>query len=332
MAVKRDDMTGSVLSGNKVRKLEFLLADALEKGCDNIVTCGGIQSNHARATAVASRQLGLQPHLVLRWSGKIDTDMVDCRGNLLLDRVVASKIILVPPLSYTGGPGYGKDMKGLKHKMEDYKQKLESEGHTPYLIPVGGSTTVGTWGYIEAYRELMDQGLHQDFDDVVVAVGSGGTLCGLAIANYLAGSKLRIHGVCVCDNAEYFHGHIDQQLQAFGGLTDTEGKPLSSRDIVDVIEGYKGRGYGLNTDEELAQLLDIMSKTGVMLDPVYTLKGVRGMLAEMTSNPTRFQGKRVLYIHTGGVFGLYDGRIDDLLKRTPATNSVYSHEDIIPDS
>ena len=185
---------------------------------------------------------------------------------------------------------------------------------------------------------------------------------------------LRIHAVCVCDNAAHFHKDINSILDKLGPSEGSEGKPgVRSKDIIDIIEGYEGRGYGLSTDEELgmmvhvdfsvimsrhqscffilAQLVEISSRTGIVLDPVYTLKGVRGMLAELKKNPKRFKGNRILYIHTGlfiwhgisillfikshpcigGVFGAFDGRFNELLKRTPLTNQVYSHVDIVPD-
>ena len=122
----------------------------------------------------------------------------------------------------------------------------------------------------------------------------------------------RIHGVSVTDNADYFYELIDQFLKSIG-QTDSAGKLLHSRDIVDIIDGYKGRGYGLTTRDELEQILEVFSTTGVPLDPVYTLKGVRGMLSELRNNPGRFAGKRILFIHTGGVFGLYDGRMKQML-------------------
>ena len=107
---------------------------------------------------------------------------------------------------------------------------------------------------------------------------------------------------------------------------NSEGNPLRSRDIVDIIEGYKGR-YGLSTGEELSELLEIFTTTGVPLDPMYTLKAVRGMKAELEKNPGRFAGKRVLYVHTGGLFGLYDGRMDQPLLNYPHTSQVFHHKD-----
>lgn len=294
--IKRDDLTGNTLSGNKVRKLDFLLADALYKNCDTIFTCGGLQSNHCRATAVASRQLGLSCYLFLR-SPKQTTD-IGCQGNLLLSKMVESKIIVIPQLQYKHG---------LKQMMEKMAKKvLNQKGSSVYQIEVGGSSYTGMFGYLTAFQELIEQNVLENFDDIVVTVGSGGSASGIAIGNYLTGSKLKCHAVNVSDNAAYFYNKINEDLQA-GGLD------VQAEEIIDIIDGYKGRGYGLSTQHELESILEISRTTGIMMDPVYNIKAVRGMLTEMKFNPTRFRGQRILYIHTGGVFGLYDGRIDALL-------------------
>ncbi|XP_067034638.1 uncharacterized protein [Acropora muricata] len=294
--IKRDDLTGNTLSGNKVRKLDFLLADALSKNCDTIFTCGGLQSNHCRATAVASRQLGLSCCLFLR-SPQQTTD-IGCGGNLLLSKMVESKIIVIPQLQYKHG---------LKQMMEKMAERvLNQKGSSVYQIEVGGSSYTGMFGYLTAFQELIEQNVLENFDDIVVTVGSGGSASGIAIGNYLTGSKLKCHAVNVSDNAAYFYNKINEDLQA-GGLD------VQAEEIIDIIDGYKGRGYGLSTQHELESILEISRTTGIMMDPVYNIKAVRGMLTEMKCNPTRFRGQRILYIHTGGVFGLYDGRIDALL-------------------
>jgi D-cysteine desulfhydrase len=132
----------------------------------------------------------------------------------------------------------------------------------------------------------------------------------------------RLHAVCVCDTADYFYGFVDRELEQYGLKPTRDGAPLSSRDLIAIVDGYKGLGYGENTEEELVNLIDIVTKTAVPLDPVYTLKGVRGLLGELKNNPSSFSGTRILYIHTGGVFGLYDGKVTPLLKQLPATNQV----------
>ncbi|KAK2566525.1 putative D-cysteine desulfhydrase 1 [Acropora cervicornis] len=294
--IKRDDLTGNTLSGNKVRKLDFLLADALYKNCDTIFTCGGLQSNHCRATAVASRQLGLSCFLFLR-SPKQTTD-IGCTGNLLLCKIVGSKMIVIPQLPYKHG------LKQMMEKMA--KEELNQKGSSVYQIEVGGSSYTGMFGYLTAFQELIEQNVLENFDDIVVTAGTGGTAAGIAIGNYLTGSKLKCHAVSVADNTAYAYSKINEDLQA-GGLD------VQAEEIIDIIDGYQGRGYGLSTQHELESILEISRTTGVMMDPVYNIKAVRGMLTEMKCNPTRFRGQRILYIHTGGVFDLYDGRIDTLL-------------------
>ncbi|CAH3188099.1 unnamed protein product, partial [Porites evermanni] len=229
LSVKRDDLTGSTLSGNKVRKLEFLLADALNKKCDTIFTCGGVQSNHCRATAVAARQLGLDCYLFLR-SSEQSTD-IGCKGNVFLNKMVGSCIIVVPKLQYKSG---------LKQMMEKMAEKLKQQGSSAYLIEIGGSSYTGMFGYLTAFQEMIEQNVLEDYDDIVVTVGSGGTASGIAIGNYLTGSKLKCHAVNVSDNAAYFYNKINEDLRR-GGVD------VKAEDIIDIIDGYKGGGYGVST-------------------------------------------------------------------------------------
>lgn len=308
LSIKRDDMTGSTLSGNKVRKLEFLMADALSQGCQHVVTCGGIQSNHCRAVAVAARQLGMKPHLVLRTDIQ-DVAEVGCEGNLLLDRLCGADIYLAPLRSPY--------LTELLPRMNQIVQNIwETKGEKCYPIPVGGSNEVGLFGYLTVIQELEAQGALEEFDDLVFACGSGGTAAGLAIGNYLTGNKLRIHGIAVSDDSKYFHAHCNEMLSNMG-------LKVQSEDILDIIDGHKGRGYGLSTQEELDFLTEVSLQTGIMLDPVYTGKAVKGLVHELQHNPDMFKGHRVLYLHTGGVFGLYDGRINAALKNSQATNAIY---------
>lgn len=299
--IKRDDLTGCTLSGNKVRKLEFVLADALDKKCDTVLTCGGLPSNHCRTTAVAARQLGLKCYLLLRNSDQ-NTD-IGCKGNLLLSRMVGSNIIIVPELKYKSG---------LKPMMKKMAEKIQQKGSAPYLIEVGGSSYMGLFGYLTAFQEMMNQNLLEDFDDILMTVGSGGSAGGIAIANYLTGSKLKCHAVNVYDNDAYVYDKINEDLREAG-------LPVKAEDIIDIIGGYHLPGYGTPAQQDLEYILEISSTTGVLVDPVYNIKAIRGMLGEMTNNPKRFKGNRVLYIHTGGTFGLFDGRIDSLLTSSQGT-------------
>ncbi|KAH0763722.1 hypothetical protein KY290_019795 [Solanum tuberosum] len=292
--LKRDDMSGMQLSGNKVRKLEFLLADAVAQGADCIVTIGGIQSNHCRATAVAAKYLNLDCYLILRTSKLLVDKDPGLTGNLLVDRLVGAHIDLVSKEEYAkvGGEALTKIL----------KEKLLNEGRKPYVIPVGGSNSLGTWGYIEAIRELEQQLQHlsieQKFDDIVVACGSGGTVAGLSIASMLSGLKAKINAFCVCDDPDYFYEYVQ-------GLLDGITAGVSSRDIVS-IETAKGLGYAMSTADELKFVKQVAETTGVILDPVYSGKAAYGMMKDMGENPRKWEGRKILFIHTGGLLGLYD--------------------------
>ncbi|XP_060082861.1 uncharacterized protein LOC132562149 [Ylistrum balloti] len=300
VSIKRDDMTGSTLSGNKVRKLEFLMADAVARKCGHVITCGGVQSNHCRATAVAARQLHLHPHLLLRTDTQ-DPAEIGVEGNLFLDRLCSAEIYVVPKKC-----PYETELKPRMEKLANILK--EKTGEDVYLVPVGGSNSVGLFGYITVFEEMISQGLFDQFDDVVFACGSGGTAAGLAISNHLTGSHIKCHAIIVCDDKAYFTDHINQTLCDVG--LDT----VHCQDILDIIEGHKGRGYGLSTEDELEFIMKVSQQTGIMLDPVYSGKAARGLVEELCNNPDRFQGNRILFIHTGGVFGMYDGRLNSVVK------------------
>lgn len=202
--------------------------------------------------------------------------------------------------------------------MQALKAKLEADGQSRALIvPVGGSDATGVWGYIEAFEELLSQGLAQDFDEVAVACGSGGTLGGLAVANFLSGSPVRITGFAVCDDAAYFHGHINEMLAALG-LQDR----ARSEDLVTIIDDYKGLGYGRSRPEELEFVREVAATTGVILDPVYTGKAAYGLSHCLATD------HRTLFIHTGGTFGVFGS----LLTASPAKILLFDAKQDAEDS
>lgn len=320
--IKRDDCSSGVeLGGNKVRKLEFLLADALAKGYDSVITIGGEQSNHCRATAAAARMVGLEPHLILR-SQRADEDLGTI-GNLLMDRMVGSSI-------YTCTPGeYGRF--GSNELIARVARHLESMGKKPYCIPVGGSNGLGTWGYINGVDELLqqwdelnaDEGQGDDeqhsLDHVVFACGSGGTATGIALGLALAhadgsrGAAPKVHAVGVCDDPDYFYsfvstiaGEMGIALPAPYGLTIEE----YVRQKMIVHQG-KGLGYARSTPEELAFVQSFARETGIVLDPVYSGKALYNLFSLVEKDPETFRGQTILFWHTGGALGLYD-KTDDL--------------------
>ena len=299
LSIKRDDMTGCTLSGNKIRKLEFILAKALFEGCNTVITCGGVQSNHCRTVAVAARELGLDCHLFLRTSST-EASMIKQPGNMLLDLFVGSTIHFVPKSAK-----YDTEIRPLQESLAE--DIAIQSGSKSMCIPIGGSNATGLFGYIEAWDEMIGQDLLKDFDDVIVACGSGGTAAGLAISNYLTGEKLNVHAVSVCDDKTYFHDHINQTLLKLGLFG------VRSEDIIDIIDGYKGAGYGRSNSSDISMIQNVSAATGIFLDPVYTGKSVKGLIQEVSFNFQRFKGKRILYIHTGGLFSLFDGKMNNKL-------------------
>lgn len=278
--VKRDDLTGAGLSGNKVRKLDYLLAEALAQGADTVLTCGGIQSNHARATAMAARQLGLKPVLLLRGSPPPVSD-----GNLLLDTILGAEI-------------HWCDAEGYRQRgplLDELAERVRARGGRPYIVPEGGSNALGSLGYVRAGKELAAQAIAQGvgFDSVICAVGSGGTLAGLA----MAGLDAQVLGVAVCDDRAYFRARVE----AIGADATALGQRLPATGW-DVVEGFQGRGYALTTPAELDIQVRFARETGLILDPVYTGKAWVALEALAARGAL---GKRVLFWYTGGLFGLF---------------------------
>jgi D-cysteine desulfhydrase len=290
--IKRDDLTGIGKTGNKVRKLEFLIAEAQREGAQLLITCGGGQSNHARATALAAAKVGLKSHLVLRDSAGGDID-----GNLFIDRLVGAEVSFITSQQYE----QVNDM--MHHLAEDYAQK----GVKAYVIPEGGSTALGCLGYVVAMDEICRQmkTLRIEFDHVISAVGSGGTLAGMLLGKSAYGLKAQIHGVNVCDDAPYFQERISNIIREAKRKFGFDLK-LQKKDI-NIIDGYVGKGYGLNRQEEI-ELIKLVARTeGIILDPVYTVKAMFGLRDQIRKG--RFtKSEKVLFWHTGGIFGLFAKR------------------------
>lgn len=300
MWIKRDDLTGCQLSGNKVRKLEFLVAEAMEQGCNCVVTIGGIQSNHCRATAVAARYAGMESHLLLRTSRMHVGEDPGLVGNLLVERLIGANIYTVSKEDYVrlGSPRLG----------EILTQKVRgTEGNKPYFIPVGGSNGLGTWGYLECFEEMMQQAPAGEmaFTDIVVACGSGGTAAGLAIANEVSKYGARVWAYGVCDTPDDFYEKVDELAQemGFSGLA-------AAKEMLTVVQA-KGAGYSISREEELQTIKDVAVSTGVCLDPTYSGKALHGFLNDVGGSPEKWKGRKVCFIHTGGLLSTYE-KIDQL--------------------
>ena len=281
--VKRDDLSGSVLSGNKIRKLEYLLYDAQTKGADTVLTCGGVQSNHCRATVYAARQLGMQAEVFLR-----GLENQPLSGNLLLCRLANATMHTISTHAY----------KERDFHMQERAQELLRHGKTPYIIPEGGSNALGSLGYIRAMLEIAKQA--DDFDYIISATGSGGTLAGLIAGAKLTNTSAHIIGVPVCDNGEIFGARINRILEELETIIPGIHVQTASKNFLD---GHVGLGYALATQEELQQISSVATQSGLVLDPVYTNKAFAGLLGLIDKQTIAAQS-RVLFVHTGGIFGL----------------------------
>jgi D-cysteine desulfhydrase len=273
------------LSGNKVRKLDFLMQEALDQGADHIITCGGLQSNHCRAAAYLAVQLGLQPVLVLR-----GTEPGIAHGNYFLNRLCAAEVQFVTPELYARADVY----------MQEYADRHEGRF---YVIPEGGSNATGAWGYVRCFQEILQQMEDQNLrlDTIVVPTGSGGTHAGLLLGKLMTGSGIAIVSVNVCDSADFFRDKIDRIMRDFCNSFHFSLK--WDKNDIHIVDGFVGEGYGIISEKEVRLIKRFAREEGIVLDPVYGAKAFLGMEAELRSG--KLPGTHILYIHTGGIFGLF---------------------------
>jgi D-cysteine desulfhydrase len=290
--VKRDDLTGSTLSGNKVRKLEFIAAHAIDNGYDTLVTCGGLQSNHCRATAFVGAQLGLAVHLLLRGEEPPSRD-----GNLLLDHLAGATVSCYPTGQYVSE---------IDDLFGQWQAHYADQGRKALAIPTGGSDGIGVWGYIAACEELAEdfQAATIEQAHIVTATGSGGTQAGLTLGAALHQLPATVWGVNVCDDEQYFLDKVASDIaDCRARYPDVPSVEVQPR----VLDGYVGQGYGIAGEDVFALIVELSRLEGLVLDPVYTGKAFAGMLAEIAGG--RFEGCRdIVFVHTGGIFGLFPQR------------------------
>jgi len=284
--IKRDDQTGLATGGNKVRKLEFLVADAQARGADTLITGGAGQSNHARQTAAAAARFGLACTLVLR-----GTEPPQMQGNLLLDWLLGAKIV------WAGS-------RPLAEVMAQVAEDLQKAGHCPYVVPYGGSNPIGASGYVAAMEELLVQCTERDlhFDHVVLASSSGGTQAGLVVGARALGYEGRILGISVDEPAGALRRKLAGLATATAGHLGLE-LTFAPEDFA-VDDGYLGGGYGVVGGLEREALRTLACMEGVLLDPVYTGRAFGGLL-DLVRRGTFRPGERVLFWHTGGVAAVF---------------------------
>ena len=291
--VKRDDLSDCAVSGNKIRKLEFTIAQARQENADTLVTCGGLQSNHCRATALLGARLGLGVELVLRGESSGTPD-----GNLFLDHLAGASVHCYPARRYQ------QEHEAL---LAAHAKRLQAQGRHPFVIPTGASDAIGVWGYVAACAELAEDFVQAGIDPrvVVCATGSGGTQAGLTAGLRLHGLRAEAWGMAVCDDAAWFRNKVHADLaswqQRYGVALDTAAL------AVNVLDDYIGAGYA-QAGQDVFQTIGLVARTeGLVLDPVYTAKAFHGMLHEMRHGRFRDE-KDIVFVHTGGLFGLFAQR------------------------
>lgn len=277
--IKRDDMTGIGLGGNKVRKLEYLLAQAKAQGAQVVFTTGGAQSNHAMLTAAACRKLGMEPILILKKRGVMGN-----KGNLLLENLMGVDVRFMDTGSY----------EDIYAEMDRVGGQL---GKPYYKIPCGGSNALGTLGYVDCVRELKAQGM--EFDHIICAEGSGGTMAGLALGAKLHMPRARVTGMMV--DTDPFDEITVRLMREAAALLEVD-MPISREDFD--LRDMCGPGYAIASEEGNAAVAMMAQSEGIFLDPVYTGKAFAGLVA-MAKEGAFAPEDRVLFVHSGGAGGLF---------------------------
>lgn len=291
--IKRDDCTGLSTGGNKTRKLEFLMGQALEQGADTVITQGATQSNHARQTTAAAARLGLECHVLLEDRTGSDDKSYVYNGNVLLDQLHGSTI--------SKRPG-DTDMNAAMAELAD---QLRADGKKPYIIPGGGSNEVGALGYVNAAAELLTQANDRQLkiDHVVHATGSSGTQAGLVLGLEALNSGIPVYGVGVRapkEKQEAMVFSLAERTADYMGL-----KPgVIQREAVVANSDYVGDGYGLPTAAMVEAVKMMAQYEGILLDPVYAGKGMSGLIDLIRKGHFK-KGENVVFLHTGGSVALF---------------------------
>jgi len=291
--IKRDDCSGLAGGGNKVRKLEFLLADALRNNADTVITTGVWQSNHARQTAAACAKVGFECHLLLEKHPKQQSETYHTNGNYILSRLLGAKIESTLP-------------EKVVERRQELENTLRKKGATPYWIPRGGTNLTGDFGYIAAAVEVIEQSRAQreaiHFTHCVVAYGTGGTFAGLVAGFYLLGLSIKVIGVHIKPPAADWREQIITQVENICGFFEVEPPQNWSAYMDSYAEETLAYAEINATTQEAIHML--AQREGILLDPVYTGKTLAGLLQLIEKNYFQ-KSDRVLFWHTGGLPGLF---------------------------
>ncbi len=290
--IKRDDCTGLAGGGNKTRKLEFLMGDAVQKGADTIITQGATQSNHARQTAAIAAKMSMECHLILEDRTGSKDPAYNYNGNVLLDQLLGAHISACPADT---------DMNAA---MQTLAEKLRAQGKTPYIIPGGGSNAIGALGYVNAAIELVRQAnqLNLVIDHLVHATGSAGTQAGLVTGLVGTNAQIPVYGIGVRAPKQKQEENVyNLALKTCEHL----GVPglVKRRDVV-ANSDYVGGGYGVPTDGMVEAVKLFAEKEAILLDPVYSGKGAAGMI-DLVRKGHFADAENIVFLHTGGAAALH---------------------------
>jgi len=285
--IKRDDLTGLGLGGNKVRKLEFLIGDAIAHGCDTVVTFGALQSNHARQTAAACAKSGLRCVLILTTAVARTSPSYTSGGNVLLDQLFGAEMLVVDNTP-----------EAIDVAINDVRSRLRADGAQAKWFPAGGSNAIGAAGYVMAGLELAQDAQQAGIDltDVILATSTGGTQAGLLLGLRAADSNARVHGIAVFHDAASTSAAVTELADDTARLLGLPAVPTSE---IIINDHYLGPSYGVPTDGMITALRQMSSTEGVLMDPVYSGKATHGLM-EMAGAGAFSASGAVALMHTGG--------------------------------
>jgi D-cysteine desulfhydrase family pyridoxal phosphate-dependent enzyme len=283
--IKRDDLLSFGCGGNKVRKLQLVLAEARARGADTLVTCGGPQSNHARATAAAGAALGMRVLLVLN-----GTQQAVPTGNARLDRLFGAQIHFVA------------DRADRAPAMQRLASEVEQQGGRPYVIPLGASTPLGAAGFARGVAEIATTAIKPDV--IVHASSSAGTQAGLIAGCALLGLQARIIGVSADEPADRLRTRVRELIEGMAAMLGAKSSTIGLDREIEVDDAQVGNGYGVPTASSTEALELVARREGILLDPVYTAKAMAGLIARVREGEFN-EGQTILFWHTGGQVGYF---------------------------
>ena len=290
--IKRDDCTGLATGGNKTRKLEYLVADAVQHGADTLITQGATQSNHARQTAAIAAKMGMECHIILEDRTGYRHADYQHSVNVFLDHLYGAHVSEVPGNT------------PMDKAMEDLAAELRAKGRKTYIIPGGGSNALGALGYVTAALELADQAMNMglNIDELVHATGSAGTQAGLVVGMEGARTQIPVLGIGVRAPRQPQEDKVFMLAQQTADLLGVPGSVSRDKGVANC--DYIGEGYGIPTPSMMEAVTMLARLEGILLDPVYSGKGMAGLIDLIRKGHYR-KGQNIVFLHTGGAVGLY---------------------------